>query len=77
MGDLVEATRELVSYQARKSEVAIGLDATPDLPQIRGDRSQLMQVLLNLATNAIEAMADKGGQLTLRASVRESNLSPS
>ena len=72
MGDLIEATRELVSYQARKSEVAIAVDATPDLPQIRGDRSQLMQVLLNLATNAIEAMADKGGQLTLRASVRQS-----
>jgi signal transduction histidine kinase len=67
--DLLGATRELVGYQARKGGVTVGVDIAPDLPPVLGDRSQLMQVLLNLATNAIEAMEETGGQLVLRARV--------
>ena len=38
------------------------------MPTIRGDRSALMQVLVNLAMNGIQAMAESGGgQLTLKA----------
>lgn len=68
---LLAATQELVAYQARKSAVTVSVDASPALPAVLGDRSQLMQVFLNLATNAIEAMAGGGGALTLRARARE------
>jgi signal transduction histidine kinase len=36
---------------------------------VQVDRSQLTQVFVNLATNAIEAMDGTGGQLTLKARV--------
>ncbi|MBI3328723.1 MAG: PAS domain S-box protein [Nitrospinae bacterium] len=70
VAELLSATRELVAYQARQSHVTIAVDAPGILPPVSGDRSQLMQVLLNLATNAIEAMAQTGGQLTLTARVQ-------
>jgi len=67
MGELLSATRELVAGQAKKSEVTMSVDVQDNLPPVRGDRSQLTQVLVNLAANAIEAMGEEGGQLTLRA----------
>lgn len=69
VAELLAATCELVAYQARKSSVTTAVEVPATLPPVRGDRSQLMQVLLNLATNAIEAMAETGGALVLRAQV--------
>jgi PAS domain S-box-containing protein len=44
--------------------VAIDLDLAEDLPAIEADRSQLEQVLMNLAVNARDAMPE-GGRLTI------------
>jgi len=43
------------------------------LPQVRGDRIQLQQVLLNLITNAIDSMVAKDGAriLGVRSEVRD------
>lgn len=74
MGDLLAATAELVAYDARNRRVAIAVETPPALPPVLGDRSQLMQVLVNLATNALEAMTS-GGRLTLRARAGERSAS--
>ena len=39
------------------------------MPHIVADRVQLQQVLMNLMLNAIEAMKDTGGDLTIRSGV--------
>ncbi|MBI3327313.1 MAG: PAS domain S-box protein [Nitrospinae bacterium] len=74
IGELLAATQELVAYPARKSRVSIAVDAPGSLPRVTGDRSQVMQVLLNLTTNAIEAMAATGGLLTLSAQVQDDGM---
>jgi len=37
----------------------------PSLPPVAGDRDQLIQVFLNLVKNAAEAVADRGGEITI------------
>ncbi|MBI2206799.1 MAG: GAF domain-containing protein [Candidatus Rokubacteria bacterium] len=63
--ELLRGITELVVYQARRTNVSIAVEVLADLPQIRAERSQLTQILVNLATNAIDAMVDGGGTLTL------------
>ncbi len=40
------------------------------LPAVEADPSQVQQVVLNLVTNAAEAMTDSGGQISLRTGVK-------
>jgi PAS domain S-box-containing protein len=68
VGRLFESIRELIAHAARSGRITVGTDVQPETPPLLGDRSQVMQILLNLATNAIEAMSDAGGgELKLRA----------
>ncbi len=41
-------------------------DFEPDLPLIRGDIAQLHQVIMNLVTNASDAIGDRSGTITIR-----------
>lgn len=65
VSSLLEDTHELIAYQARTRRVTVAVESEPRL-SVNGDRGQLLEVLINLATNAIEA-TDGGGVLTLRA----------
>jgi signal transduction histidine kinase len=77
LGGLLTATKEVLAYEARKHEVSIVVQVPPRLPRVVGDRSALMQVFVNLATNAVQAMADTGGgQLTLKAYETAGNGAP-
>jgi PAS domain S-box-containing protein len=46
----------LLRTELRRNNIEVRTDLAENLPPIRGDRVQLQQVLLNLITNAIEAM---------------------
>lgn len=48
------------------SNVALNVDTTEDLPMIRGDVAQLRQVVVNLVTNAAEAIGMDSGTIALR-----------
>jgi two-component system, NtrC family, sensor histidine kinase HydH len=66
--------RELVEAQVRRllptTAVAIKQRFRDDLPMVRMDPIQLSQILLNLITNAVQAMGDAGGGvLTIGATV--------
>lgn len=42
----------------------------PSLPEISGDRDQLIQLFLNLVKNAAEAVPESGGEITLTSAYR-------
>ena len=52
----------------------MGTELAPELPKITADRVQLQQVFMNLMLNAIEAMKDSGGELTLESKLQDGQL---
>ncbi len=70
--DLVRLGREavdLLRWEVREAAVETRFDADPDLPEIRADRDQVFQALLNVVQNAIHAMP-AGGVLALHTRKR-------
>lgn len=55
---LVEETIAFLAHEMQAQAVDIDLCLAADLPPAHGDRTQLQQVLVNLAVNAAQAMAD-------------------
>lgn len=60
----------LVRHAANAGRVAIIEQYSDSLPPVLADRGQLSQVLVNLASNAIDAMAE-GGELTISTGLDE------
>jgi len=65
--EVLEHVRKLVQAENREG-LDITRDYDPSLPDIRGDREQLIQVLLNVLRNAVEAL-DGRGEIRLRTRV--------
>jgi len=59
----------LLRTEAARHAITIRAECEADMPHILADRVQLQQVLMNLMLNAIEAMKDTGGELTIRSRV--------
>lgn len=67
--DINQAIREaldLVTPDASVLKVAIEFDFDDSLPPVLGNAVQLQQAILNLARNALDAMASQSGSLTPR-----------
>ncbi|WP_287306027.1 ATP-binding protein [Mesorhizobium sp.] len=58
---LLEDAAALVQRELAKVNVQLKIELQPHLPNIRGDRVQLQQVLVNLMINAAHAMAGQRG----------------
>jgi signal transduction histidine kinase len=65
LAEVIEKVLTVVSYEIRKSCVVLKKQIPPDLPLIMGDSNHLMQVVLNLVNNAVQAMR-RGGTLTVK-----------
>ena len=71
--DLARLVREVTGL-VRTSiprNVAIRFELGEDLPPVAGDSGQLGQLVLNLITNAAEAIGDQHGEITLRTQVMQ------
>jgi PAS domain S-box-containing protein len=56
VGALVGDVAALVRIDAATRQVKLDVDVPADLPQVRGDRVQIQQVLLNLILNGMDAL---------------------
>jgi len=67
--NIINDTLALLFGAIDKMAIAIHLDFPDELPLIRGDRTRLMQVMLNVLKNSIESIGIQGGEkmIALRA----------
>jgi signal transduction histidine kinase len=68
--DIIERSLELCQYQIKSGRVQLVKELAPDLPRVVGVSNQLEMALINLVINAVHAMAEKGGTLTVTSSRR-------
>jgi two-component system NtrC family sensor kinase len=55
----------VLGTELARSHVTVHRQYDPDVAEIRTDRAQLVQVFINLVTNALDAMGPDGGTLTV------------
>ena len=72
-----EIIREMVGLlwvEANRCKVSMHTDFAAEVPMIMSDRVQLQQVLMNLMLNAIEAMKETGGSLSVESKLDQEGL---
>ncbi len=62
---LVQTALKLCPPHLRGAQVQIHTDFATDLPRVLGDSNQLLQVCLHITSNALHAMAEQRGVLTV------------
>jgi signal transduction histidine kinase len=70
LSELVEENAHLLRASIART-VSLDLHLEPALPPIEADAGQLQQVVMNLITNASEAIGDSPGKITVTTGVQE------
>jgi len=70
LSDLVREMGELLRVSISKKAI-VEYDLAPNLPTTIADAAQLRQVVMNLITNASEALGEQEGKITLRTRVAQ------
>jgi signal transduction histidine kinase len=58
LDDVITDALLFLRHELQSKGVSVSLDLAPALPPVIGDRTQLQQILVNLAMNATQAMAE-------------------
>ena len=66
INDILKETKKLFNYELKKGHLEFVEELKENLPCVTGDPHQFQQIFLNIATNAIQAMREKGGTLTVK-----------
>jgi signal transduction histidine kinase len=64
---LAQTAVKLCLPQARGPNIQVHTDFASELPRVLGDSNQLLQVCLHITNNALHALTDTGGVLTVSA----------
>jgi two-component system NtrC family sensor kinase len=70
IGAVIDAALDLIGYALRSAGIAVMRDVAADTPEIAADQDQLVQVLINLLTNAQQALAGREGQRRITITAR-------
>jgi signal transduction histidine kinase len=68
---LVQTAVKLCVPQSRGPNIQVHTDFARELPRVLGDSNQLLQVCLHVTNNALHAMTDTGGTLTVTARLQD------
>src|SRR5262249_29444691 len=71
--DVVHEVERLLHSDLVSRGVSRSTDFAAGLPRVSGDRVQIAQVLVNLVTNACDAMSQSGSERRLRISAQPEN----
>ena len=74
VNEIVHEIFTLLQGEAIRYSIAMRPDLADELPKIKADRVQLQQVFMNLMLNAVEAMRDEGGELTVKSQRQDRQL---
>ncbi len=74
VNEVIENALTIVTNQLKINHIELNKNHKTTLPEISGDANQIQQVILNLVVNAIDAIGNKGGQISI--STNEIRLSP-
>jgi len=69
--EIIQEMIVLLSDEAVRHSITIHSEIDLEMPNILADRVQLQQVFMNLMLNAIEAMKDAGGQMTIKSGLNQ------
>jgi signal transduction histidine kinase/CheY-like chemotaxis protein len=71
LNQVLQEAVDWLEYSLRVDSVEVGLDLAPDLPVLWADPYQLQQVVVNLITNAHQAMRERRGPRWLTLTTRQ------
>jgi signal transduction histidine kinase len=74
LNSMVLTAVKLCPPQLRGAAIQVQTSLTPDLPKVWGDSNQLLQVCLHITNNALHAMDETGGTLTVHTQVLENRV---
>jgi len=62
LADIIKESMDFLRHEFQSNDISVSLDLEPGLRRVVGDRTQLQQVIVNLAINAVHATARSGGR---------------
>jgi signal transduction histidine kinase len=69
--DITQKAVDLTAHKIRRKGITIRNELDEDMPAVFGDPSELQQVMLNLIMNAVDAIDEEGGLITVSGSLTE------
>lgn len=69
----IQEVLSMLKHNLDKKNITIAADLDPESPHVRGNSRRLLQVILNILTNSIHAMAEKGGTISISTQRNKNN----